>query len=648
MSSSTQALGRERLQFLDALRGIAALAVVLEHGFAVCIPGYLDISIRYFDIGQFGVTLFLLVSGFIIPLTLERGGSNARFWVNRFFRLFPLYWATIGLFALYYWLWRPEDLYPKETWQWLANLTMLQEFLRAPHVTQVFWTLTLELLFYASCSMLYALGLFRWTGAIGWLGQAGLLLAGVAYPLLTNKRFPGGYAFLFVTMFVGTLFHRFTTHQVSRRQLVGFLALLAPVSLAVSFVTFALFTRTGYPLTFHCVWAVWLAAYLCFAVGLGRRASSVPAWLSYLGRISYSTYLVHTWLVVTLPPAWPAPFYLGALFGGTLVLASLTYRWIEQPFMDLGRRLLKKTAGPPSDGASGGLRTRPKRALLACSNDWNSPFQVGSHHIARGLVRAGYEVAFISDPISPLHLARGWTADLKRRWALNRSAGRLELGGRLWAYVPFAWVTPHKQPILRSETVHRSWHRWTWPNLAKVIAARGFDQVDLLYIDSVHQSFWLDLLNYEQAVYRVADYNPHFEKYTAATRVLEREMAQRVDLVVHPSQQLETYARELGARQTMFLANGVDYAHFAGTRQPRPAEYRAFAGPIAVYVGVIPDWFHFNWLRAAALAIPDMQFVLIGPDALARRGSGRCRTFTCLASGLTRRFPASCSMRRSD
>ena len=46
-----------------------------------------------------------------------------------------------------------------------------------------------------------------------------------------------------------------------------------------------------------------------------------------------------------------------------------------------------------------------------------------------------------------------------------------------------------------------------------------------------------------------------------------------------------------------------------------PAEYQRMRGPIAVYVGVIPDWFHFDWLRQAAVQIPDMSFVLIGPDA---------------------------------
>lgn len=263
-----------------------------------------------------------------------------------------------------------------------------------------------------------------------------------------------------------------------------------------------------------------------------------------------------------------------------------------------------------------------KRALMACSNYWESPFQVGSHHLARGLVRAGYEVAFLSDPISPLHLCRGWNADLRMRLAIYRAGGKFDLDGRLWTYVPGAFLTPHNKPILKSESVQRNWYRWTWPNLASLIRKRGFDRVDVLYIDSIQQSFWIDLIGHDRSVYRVADYNPHFEKYTQAARTMEEEMARRVDLVVYPSSKLRSYAEDLGAGRTMLLENGVDYAHFAKKNCPPPPEYRNLRGPIAVYVGVIPEWFHFAWIERAAFLLPEMHFVLIGPDQLARKHLG--------------------------
>lgn len=262
------------------------------------------------------------------------------------------------------------------------------------------------------------------------------------------------------------------------------------------------------------------------------------------------------------------------------------------------------------------------RALMACSNDWDSPFQVGSHHLARGLVRAGFEVAFLSDPISPWHLMRGWSNDLERRFAIYGAGGKFDLDGRLWTYVPGAFLTPHNKPILRSQAVQRHWHRWTFPSLGALIKKRGFAGVDLLYIDSIQQAFWLDLVEHRRSVYRVADYNPHFEKYTPAARIMEERVARRADFVVYPSHKLRDYVVDLGAEKSLLLENGVDYEHFARNRPQPPQEYRSLKGPIAVYVGVIPEWFHFDWIEKAAALLPDMHFVLIGPDKLARKRLG--------------------------
>jgi glycosyltransferase involved in cell wall biosynthesis len=256
------------------------------------------------------------------------------------------------------------------------------------------------------------------------------------------------------------------------------------------------------------------------------------------------------------------------------------------------------------------------RILMASPNYWDSPFQVGSHHLARGFVRAGWKVAYVSDPISPWHFLRGFTPDLRHRLSINRHRGCESANGNLWTYVPASLITPHNKPFLRTHYVARHWNKWSLPNLVSIVRSKGFDSVDLLYIDSLSQSFWLDVLTYKKAVYRVADYNPHFEKYTPALRTLEREMAQRVDLVVYPSHNLKGYVEELGARRSYCLPNGVDFEHFA-KEQSLPDEYKELRGPIAVYMGVMPYWFHFDWVRQAAQALAEVSFVLIGPTDLA-------------------------------
>jgi glycosyltransferase involved in cell wall biosynthesis len=260
-----------------------------------------------------------------------------------------------------------------------------------------------------------------------------------------------------------------------------------------------------------------------------------------------------------------------------------------------------------------------KRILMACPNYWRSPFQVGSHHLAREFARAGWDVAYLSDPVTPWHLAHGWNPDLRRRVATYLAGGERDLGGRLWTYTPAAAAVGHNRPLLRGAAVHRHWHRWTLPNVVRKVREQGFGTVDLLYIDSITQPFWLDAIRHKHAVYRLTDFSPHFARFTAAARRQEEEMARRADLVLYPSPVLKDYVSGLGARQTLYFPNGVELEHFATAHPYEPPEYRGLTGPIAVYVGVILPWFHFEWIRHAARALPHMTFVLIGPDTLARR-----------------------------
>src|SRR5262249_24738954 len=234
----------------------------------------------------------------------------------------------------------------------------------------------------------------------------------------------------------------------------------------------------------------------------------------------------------------------------------------------------------------------PKRILMASPNYSDSPFRVESHHLARRFVRLGWEVAYISDPISPSHFLQGCQRDLRRRLAIYLAGGRRELDGRLWTYLPACLLPPQRHPILRSELTHRTWQRWTFPNVVSQIRRCGFGTVDLLYIDSISQPFWLNVLDYRKAVYRLTDFSPDHGKFTPAARQMEEEMARRVDLVVYPSHGLRGYVDGLGARRSLYLSNGVEFDHLVRP-QPPPPEYAARTGPIAVYVGKIPPWFHF-------------------------------------------------------
>lgn len=116
--------GHTRYLELDALRGIAALAVVLFH-FTMYRPeaGY------GFVLGVTGVDLFFIISGFVILLSLEKTRDWKEFLLDRFSRLYPAYWACVTLAALTALISQgpARDL----AGRYLANLTMFQLYFGA-------------------------------------------------------------------------------------------------------------------------------------------------------------------------------------------------------------------------------------------------------------------------------------------------------------------------------------------------------------------------------------------------------------------------------------------------------------------------------------------------------------------------------------
>lgn len=85
------------MSWLDALRGLAAMVVVFEHSLDVLLPEVRRGASPWFDFGRYGVFVFFLVSGYVVPFSLERRGSVRHFWAGRVFRLYPAWFVSAAL-----------------------------------------------------------------------------------------------------------------------------------------------------------------------------------------------------------------------------------------------------------------------------------------------------------------------------------------------------------------------------------------------------------------------------------------------------------------------------------------------------------------------------------------------------------------------
>lgn len=260
-----------------------------------------------------------------------------------------------------------------------------------------------------------------------------------------------------------------------------------------------------------------------------------------------------------------------------------------------------------------------KSILVAGGLPWSSPIHVGNHHIAQGFADLGWRVCFLSDPISPFHLLNVVNQELRERWAVYKEGGKWEYDHKIWGYVPGALLTPHNKPILRSKWVMNNWSKLTIPSVRNKIKEMGFADVDILYLANSNDVYLLDCVRYKKSIMRIADMNCGFPKSTRASRAAEEAIARRADMVLYTAKNLEEYVLSLSPKKAVYFPNGVDYQHFASGSTEMPEEYKNLHKPIALYVGAMGNWFDFDLVSSTAHNLPEISFVLIGPDEVARK-----------------------------
>jgi peptidoglycan/LPS O-acetylase OafA/YrhL len=332
-----------RLAFLDMLRGVAALAVVLAHSFTMSAMPYNPIEV--FDLGYFGVHLFFLCSGFIIPVSLQNSQSLKRFWLRRVFRLYPLYWLNIVcwlvvVYGLKLGRFQGATFASEPVGSVAANATMLQQLLGFDHLVPLYWTLSLEMLFYIVVSLLFVFRLLPHGIGLAWAFiSAGVIVEGVL-PLLVGAQSPRILSYLAV-MFTGKVWHDFSRGQIEPKAawrtllgamlMSGVLALnIDPASGTLSIHSQGLFGQIG--------------AYALFVFAFHRRDRPSPAILLFMGLISYSLYLMHL-VIITVVPKTSLPLVTMLVWVAlTVAVSSLTYALIEKPAIRLGHALSRRTS----------------------------------------------------------------------------------------------------------------------------------------------------------------------------------------------------------------------------------------------------------------------------------------------------------------
>jgi peptidoglycan/LPS O-acetylase OafA/YrhL len=382
------------MSWLDALRGLAALVVVFEHSLDVLLPEVRRAASPWFDFGRYGVFVFFLVSGYVVPFSLERRGSVRQFWAGRVFRLYPAWFVSValalvlGAAGLSYGL--PGGLSERPWASTLAHLTMLQDLLGVPNIVNVYWTLSYEMVFYLLVTAMFVAGVHRSSARVALGFGIGAAILGVALPSgLLASRWPGGTILaaalllacglaamvsrrrtvrragvavvaalalallvldsrigaieslcVIATMFAGTAIRGIQDGRLPARPAAAMVAVVPLLSVAAGMRTPTSWALYANPNPLGRDWSIAVAAaWLTFLAGLALRNRPMPRVLVWLGLISYSVYLLHPLVVQAIWHAagqdtWGLPVPVRAAWGVVLLATVLTSAALVHRFVE--------------------------------------------------------------------------------------------------------------------------------------------------------------------------------------------------------------------------------------------------------------------------------------------------------------------------
>ena len=356
---------KQRLEFLDALRGLAAAYVVVYHTILIPQPSLaLPRWARTLAMGGYtGVTLFFMVSAFSLyftmPLRLRESHPTRAFYLHRFFRIAPLFYALLIATVI-----RDIVLFnvTHSTFDIASSVMFLFNAVpgREPGIVWAGWTVGVEILFYAAFPLIYRRVrsaadaiTFGVVSVLAWnLIQS--ILTYLAVPATLMASIAQWSVFRHLPIFAaGILTYRIYTSIDSVKIDEGQYVDIGNALISSGILCYFSLLEGWLPNAFGDLYYWQAIAYGCMFLGLALSPWKlvVSRTTRYLGKISYSLYLNHPTVVLLLTPAYrwfysqtpyPTVAFLASVvltFAITVPLSILTYKFIEAPGIALGKLL---------------------------------------------------------------------------------------------------------------------------------------------------------------------------------------------------------------------------------------------------------------------------------------------------------------------
>lgn len=366
----------KKIEFANTLRGFAALSVIVSHYYGVFwssraavealtnspalplethpIPHYIS-WLHFFPLfnwGAYGVALFFIISGFVIPFSLQKM-SWISFLVNRVLRIMPIYIIgfSITLFAIFVsgrWFLRE---WPFSLGEVLIHyIPGVRDILWSRDIDGIVWTLEIEIKFYILCAIL--IGFFRLQSLKVFIASIVLLVFAIflnqIIPVWANTN-PSAWklAMVYITisqyiiyMFIGVVFHYLYREKLNANK--------AYLGIGCLFAVFCIHWSSGpYTASLGVAWSYGFALLtFSFAYTFPTLFKSNRL-VDFFANISYPLYVIHgvagyVLLRIMLDAGFKTWISLLIVTFGSFLLSYVLHRLVERPMQKISKNMAFK------------------------------------------------------------------------------------------------------------------------------------------------------------------------------------------------------------------------------------------------------------------------------------------------------------------